>query len=160
MRAAAAVLLAALAAAGCTRTRIVLGRPVVADEAAAIVPGLSKGAVLARLGPPDRVEIEPQGSAFEFLYSRTAERALDVSLFQASFSWEEARTHVERLRVSFDGDGRVRHVGVLPAEPPGAERRAQPSPDAKKRQMRSVASPGQRCACGPSQKTSPAAQPE
>ena len=102
----------------CTRTRILLGHPVAPADAAAVVPGLSKAGVLARLGPPDRVELEPGGSAFEYVYSRTAERALDVSLFQASFSWEEARTHVDRLRVSFDARGVVRLVGVVAGDAP------------------------------------------
>ena len=110
-------LVALLTAVGCTRARITLGTPVRAEEAAAIVPGLSKAAVLERLGPPDNVEIEPGGSAFEYLYSRTGERAVKVSLLQATFSWEEARTRVDRLRVSFDGRGAVRYVGVILPEP-------------------------------------------
>ena len=102
-------------AAACTRSRITLGSPVLPEEAASIVPGISKVAVLARLGPPDRVEVEPGGSAFEYLYSRTAGRTLDVSLFQASFTYDEARQGVDRLRVSFDRDGAVRFVGIVPA---------------------------------------------
>jgi hypothetical protein len=106
-------LLLVFMAIGCTRARITLGRPVLPADAAAIVHGLSKAAVLGRLGPPDHVENEPRGSAFEYLYSHTAERGLDVKLFQASFSYDEARIRVERLRVSFDADGKVRHVGVV-----------------------------------------------
>lgn len=111
------VVVAVLTASSCTRARITLGRPVLPADAAAIVLGLSKAAVLTRLGPPDHVENEPGGSAFEYLYSHTAERGLDVSLFQASFSYDEARTRVERLRVSFDARGAVRHVGVVLPEP-------------------------------------------
>ena len=102
-----------VAASSCTRARITLARPVLPADAAAIVLGLSKAAVLGRLGPPDHVENEPGGSAFEYLYSHTGERGLDVSLFEASFSYDEARTRVERLRVSFDDRGNVRQVGVV-----------------------------------------------
>lgn len=107
----------AVAALGCTRSRITLRHPILAEDAAAIVSGLPKAAVLARLGPPDRVEIEPGGSAFEYLYSRTAARALDVSFLQTSFSYEQTLRKVDRLRVSFDRDGAVRYVGVVPADP-------------------------------------------
>jgi outer membrane protein assembly factor BamE (lipoprotein component of BamABCDE complex) len=114
-----ALVLALLALApGCTRSRITLGSPVVPEEAASIVVGVSKADVLARLGPPDRVEIETGGSAFEYLYSRAAGRTLDVSLFRASFTYDEARRLVDRLRVGFDRDGAVRYVGILPAETP------------------------------------------
>jgi outer membrane protein assembly factor BamE (lipoprotein component of BamABCDE complex) len=109
-----AVLLASAAA--CTRSRITLGSPVQPEDAAAIGPGLSKAAVLARLGPPDRVDIEPGGSAFEYLYSREHGRSLDVSIFQASFGYEDVRRKVDRLRVSFDAAGVVRYVGVIPPE--------------------------------------------
>jgi outer membrane protein assembly factor BamE (lipoprotein component of BamABCDE complex) len=102
--------------AGCTRSRITLGTPIHPDEAAAIRLGASKAEVLSRLGPPDRVEIEAGGSAFEYLYSRAAGRTLDVSLFRASFTYDEARRMVDRLRVGFDRDGVVRHLGVVPAE--------------------------------------------
>jgi outer membrane protein assembly factor BamE (lipoprotein component of BamABCDE complex) len=119
------LLAACLAAApACTRSRITLGVPVRPAEAAAIVPGLSKAAVLTRLGPPDHVEVEPGGSAFEYLYSHTAARTLDVSLFQSSFTYGELRLKIDRLRVSFDTGGAVRHVGVVVADdapsPPGA----------------------------------------
>jgi hypothetical protein len=107
----------------CTRARITLGKPVLAEDAAAIVPGVSKAVVLGRLGPPDRIAVEPGGSMFEYLYSRQAERALDVSLFQARFSYDEARLQVERLRVSFDAAGAVRYVGIVPAEAPAAPQR-------------------------------------
>ena len=107
------VVIVVVTASSCTRARITLGRPVLPGDAAAIVPGLSKAAVLGRLGPPDHVENEPGGSAFEYLYSRSAERGLHVSLFRASFSYDEARTRVERLRVSFDDRGNVRQVGVV-----------------------------------------------
>jgi outer membrane protein assembly factor BamE (lipoprotein component of BamABCDE complex) len=111
-------LLAALLALGCTRSRITLGTPVVADEAASIGVGASKAEVLSRLGPPDRIEIETGGSAFEYLYSRAAGRTLDVSIFQANFTFDEARRLVDRLRVGFDRDGIVHYVGVRPAAPP------------------------------------------
>jgi outer membrane protein assembly factor BamE (lipoprotein component of BamABCDE complex) len=107
-----AALLAAIA--GCTRARIRFGNPVQPYEAAAIVRGASKASVLTRLGPPDRVEIETGGSAFEYLYTRTAERALDLSLFQSSFNYEEARLRVDRLRVGFDHSGAVRYVAIVP----------------------------------------------
>jgi outer membrane protein assembly factor BamE (lipoprotein component of BamABCDE complex) len=108
-----AVMLLCAALGGCTRTRILFGNPVQPAEAAAIVPGVSKAEVLTRLGPPDRVEVEPGGSAFEYLYSRAAERSLDVSIFQSSFNYEEARLNVDRLRVGFDATGAVRYVSVL-----------------------------------------------
>ncbi len=107
------ILAVVITAAGCTRARITLGRPVLPADAAAIVLGLSKATVLGRLGPPDHVENEPGGSAFEYLYSHSAERGIDVKLLQASFSYDEARHRVERLRVSFDENGNVRHVGVV-----------------------------------------------
>jgi outer membrane protein assembly factor BamE (lipoprotein component of BamABCDE complex) len=106
----------------CTRSRITLGSRVLPGEAASIAVGASKAQVLSELGPPDRVEIETGGSAFEYLYSRAAGRTLDVSLFQASFTYDEARRRVERLRVSFDRDGAVRYVGLIPAEPPPERR--------------------------------------
>ena len=99
----------------CTRSRITLGSPVQPDEAAGIVPGLSKAAVLGRLGPPDYIDFETGGSAFEYLYSREQGRNLDVSIFQGSFSYDEVRLQVDRLRVSFDAAGTVRYVGVIPA---------------------------------------------
>jgi len=106
----------ALLALGCTRSRITLGHPILPEEAASIALGVSKAEVLSRLGPPDAVEIETGGSAFEYLYSRAAGRTLKVSLSQVSFTWDEARRGVERLRVGFDRDGAVRYVGVVPAE--------------------------------------------
>ena len=109
-----AMLLATTAA--CTRSRITFGNPVQPAEAAAIVPGLSKAVVLTQLGPPDRVDVEPGGSVFEYLYSRARERNLDVSFFQSSFSYEEARLRVDRLRVGFDAAGTVRYVSVIPPE--------------------------------------------
>jgi outer membrane protein assembly factor BamE (lipoprotein component of BamABCDE complex) len=121
VRVALAVALLAFAPA-CTRSRITLGSPVVPEEAASIGVGASKAEVLSRLGPPDRVEIETGGSAFEYLYSRASGRTLDVSLFRASFTYDEARRLVDRLRVSFDRDGVVRYVGVLPAETPRERR--------------------------------------
>ena len=115
VRLAATVTLLALVSA-CTRSRITLGNPVVPEEAASIGIGASKADVLSRLGPPDRVEIETGGSAFEYTYSRAASRTLQVSLSRASFTYDEARAQVERLRVGFDRDGVVRYVGVVPAE--------------------------------------------
>ena len=112
----ALALLALLALApGCTRSRITLGSPVAPEEAASIGLGVTKAEVLVRLGPPDRVEIETGGSAFEYLYSRAAGRTLKVSLSQASFTYDEARQQVDRLRVGFDRDGAVRYVGLVPA---------------------------------------------
>jgi outer membrane protein assembly factor BamE (lipoprotein component of BamABCDE complex) len=105
-------LVAALAA--CTRSHIRFGNPVQPEEAAAILPGASKASVLTRLGPPDRVGVEPGGSVFEYLYSRTAARTVDLSLFQSSFNYEEARLRVDRLRVGFDRAGAVRYVAVVP----------------------------------------------
>ena len=117
MRTRVALVVALLAVvAGCTRSRITLGTPVHPDEAAAVRIGASKAEVLSRLGPPDRVEIETSGSAFEYLYSRAAGRTLDVSLFRASFTYDEARQLVDRLRVGFDRDGVVRYVGIVPAD--------------------------------------------
>jgi len=63
-------------------------------------------------------------------YSLTAEWTLTVLLFEARFSYEEARLDVDRFRVSFDGAGVVRYVGRVPAEggwwvslnPPGVQR--------------------------------------
>jgi len=110
------VVLVLLATGACTRSRITFGNPVQPDEAAAIVAGVPKTVVLARLGPPDRVEVEPGGSVFEYLYSRAAARSLDVSLFQSSFSYEEARSKVDRLRVGFDAAGTVRYVSVVSAD--------------------------------------------
>ena len=115
VRLAAAVALVALVSA-CTRSRLTLGNPVVPAEAASIGVGASKADVLSRLGPPDRVEIETGGSAFEYAYSRAASRTLQVSLSRASFTYDEARQQVERLRVGFDRDGIVRYVGLVPAE--------------------------------------------
>ena len=104
----------------CTRSRITLGSPVLPEEAAAIHAGTSKAEVLSRLGPPDRVEIETGGSAFEYLYSRAAGRTLDVSLFRATFTYDEVWRQVDRLRVGFDRDGTARYVGIVPAESPPA----------------------------------------
>jgi hypothetical protein len=99
---------------GCTRSRIDFGNPVRPNEAATIVEGVPKAVVLAQLGPPDRVDVEPGGSAFEYLYSRSAVRSLDVSLYQSSFSYDEARAKVDRLRVGFDARGLVRYISVIP----------------------------------------------
>ncbi len=99
---------------GCMRSRILFGNPVQPDEAAAIAPGASKASVLTHLGPPDRVEVETGGSAFEYLYTRHAARNLDLSLFQSSFTYEEARLRVDRLRISFDREGAVRWIAVVP----------------------------------------------
>lgn len=107
-----AIVLAALG--GCTRSRILFGNPVQPSEAAAIAPGETKAGVLTRLGPPDRVELEMGGSAFEYLYTRSAERNLDLTLFQSSFTYDEARQRVDRLRISFDANGMVRWVAVVP----------------------------------------------
>jgi len=103
----------------CTRTRITLGHPVLPEEAAAIVPGISKATVLERLGPPDHAEPEPGGSLFDYLYSRSAARALDVSLLQGRFSYDERFLQLDRLRVSFDRQGIVRYVAVVPGESTG-----------------------------------------
>jgi outer membrane protein assembly factor BamE (lipoprotein component of BamABCDE complex) len=103
-------------AAACTRTRITFGNPVQPGDAEAIVAGLSKADVLIRLGPPDHVELEIGGSAFEYLYSHAATRALNVSLLQSRFSYDEVRSQVDRLRVSFDSAGTVRYVGIVPSE--------------------------------------------
>lgn len=111
-----AALLLLLATGACTRSRITFGNPVQPNEAAAIVAGVPKAVVLARLGPPDRVEVEPGGSAFEYLYSRAAARNLDVSLFQSSFTYDEARLKVDRLRVGFDAAGAVRYVSIVPPQ--------------------------------------------
>jgi len=108
------LLVLAVLLAGCTRSRILFGNPVRPEEAAVIVPGTSKATVLTRLGPPDRVQVELEGSAFEYLYSRTAARVLDLSLLQGSFNYDEARLRVDRLRVSFDRNGAVRYVAVIP----------------------------------------------
>jgi outer membrane protein assembly factor BamE (lipoprotein component of BamABCDE complex) len=101
------------ATAGCTRSRVTFGRPVVPAEVAAIVPGVAKAEVLKRLGPPDRVEVETGGSAFEYLYSKAASRSLDVSILQASFNYDQTFRTVDRLRVSFDRAGAVRYVGIV-----------------------------------------------
>lgn len=113
------VVCALLAAAlgGCTFTRVTLGEAVDPAAAAALAPGVSKAEVIERLGPPDAVALERGGSAFEYLYTKTRGRNLDVSLFRASFEWDEARKKVDRLRVSFDAEGRVRAVAVVPPAP-------------------------------------------
>jgi outer membrane protein assembly factor BamE (lipoprotein component of BamABCDE complex) len=100
----------------CTRSRITIGHPVLPEDAQAIVPGLSKAAVLERLGPPDHVEPEPGGSIFDYLYSRSAARALDVSLLQGSFSYDETYSRLDRLRVGFDRHGTVLYVAIVPGE--------------------------------------------
>ena len=105
-----------LVLAGCTRSRITIGSPVLPEEAASIAVGLSKAEVLSRLGPPDGVEVEIGGSAFEYVYSRAAGRTLNVHVSQASFTYDEARRQVDRLRVGFDRDGIVRYVGVVPPD--------------------------------------------
>jgi outer membrane protein assembly factor BamE (lipoprotein component of BamABCDE complex) len=102
----------------CTRTRVTLGHPVLPEDAESIVPGLSKATVLERLGPPDHTEPELGGSLFDYLYSRSAARTLDVSLLQGQFSYDERFLQLDRLRVSFDRRGIVRYVAVVPGESP------------------------------------------
>jgi len=109
-------LAALLTTPACTRSRIMLGHPVVPEDVASIVPGLSKAAVLERLGPPDHVEPELGGSLFDYLYSRTAARALNVSFLQGRFSYDETFFQLDRLRVGFDRHGIVRYVAVVPGE--------------------------------------------
>jgi outer membrane protein assembly factor BamE (lipoprotein component of BamABCDE complex) len=109
-------LVALAAAPACTFSRITLGHPVLPADAQSIVPGLSKAAVLERLGAPDRVEFEPGGSAFDYLYSRNAARTIDVSILQGSFSWDETFSQLDRLRIGFDREGMVRYVAVVPGE--------------------------------------------
>lgn len=121
MKAACILTLAALVATtpACTRSRITLGHPVLPADAQAIVPGLSKAAVLERLGPPDHVEPEPGGSLFDYLYSRRAARTLDVTVLQGNFRYDQVFSQLDRLRVGFDAHGTVRYVAVVPAEIPG-----------------------------------------
>ncbi len=99
-------------ASGCTFGRLQVGHPLGAGSEANLYAGQTKVEVLERLGPPDFVEVVFDESAFEYLYRENLDRELDLSIFQASFDYEQIWLRADRLIVRFDSKGRVRDFGV------------------------------------------------
>lgn len=115
MRTVAALIAILCAVGGCTLSRVRLGQPVTAEQAARIEEGSSKAAILDLLGPPDQVAVEARGTVFEYLYRQQSGRELEITVFRASFTYQEAYSHADRLVIRFDQDGRVREYGIVTA---------------------------------------------
>lgn len=115
MRSLAALITVLSLAGGCTLSRVRLGQPVTADQAARIEEGSGKATILHLLGPPDQVAVEAGGTVFEYLYRQQRGRELEITVFRASFTYQEAYSHADRLVVRFDREGRVREYGIVTA---------------------------------------------
>ena len=97
---------------GCTFGRLQIGHPLDAGAESDLYSGQPQGEVLERLGPPDRVTMIWDEAVFEYLYREDLDRELDVSVFQASFDYEQIWLRADRLVVRFDAAGRVRDFGI------------------------------------------------
>lgn len=105
-------MLCLVALAGCTLSRWTVGDPLVEGAEAELYAGQTQAEVLDRLGPPARVDVVWGETVFEYFYRVRADRELEVSLFRASFEYEEERSQADRLVVRFDLAGRVRDFGI------------------------------------------------
>jgi hypothetical protein len=97
---------------GCTFGRLQIGHPLDAGAESDLYSGQPQGEVLERLGPPDRVTMIWDEAVFEYFYREDLDRELDVSLFQASFDYEQIWLRADRLVVRFDASGQVRDFGI------------------------------------------------
>lgn len=107
---------------GCTLSRITAGVPLGPVAARDVAVGLGEAQVLERLGPPDAVSWVREGPVFEYAYSSGLGRNLSVSMFRASFTYDEVRARLDRLVVFFDRKGVVRDHAVV--------RQTEPAPEA------------------------------
>lgn len=105
-------LLAILTLFGCTLSRLQIGHPLDAKSVGLVAAGQLTGEVLDRLGPPDRVTLVLGESIFEYFYLEETDRQLELSLFQASFDYEQTWLKADRLVIRFDREGRVRDYGI------------------------------------------------
>lgn len=97
---------------GCTFGRLQIGHPLDAGAESDLYSGQPQVEVLERLGPPDRVTMIWDEAIFEYFYREDLDRELDVSLFQASFDYEQIWLRADRLVVRFDAAGQVRDFGI------------------------------------------------
>jgi hypothetical protein len=98
--------------AGCTFGRLQIGHPLDAGAESDLYSGQAQMEVLERLGPPDRVTMDWDEAVFEYFYREDLDRELDVSVFQASFDYEQIWLRADRLVVRFDAAGHVRDYGI------------------------------------------------
>jgi hypothetical protein len=98
--------------AGCTFGRLQIGHPLDAGAESDLYSGQPQVEVLETLGPPDRVTMIWDEAVFEYFYRENLDRELDVSVFQASFDYEQIWLRADRLVVRFDAAGQVRDFGI------------------------------------------------
>lgn len=97
---------------GCTLARLQAGIPLEASDVAAVAPGMSKAAVLDRLGPPDELAPLPEGSAFVYYYATQRGANLRLAFSGASFDYGREQNLEDSLMIVFDRNGRVSAVGA------------------------------------------------
>lgn len=108
------MIVALLLLAGCTQRHYQLGQPLTAVDADPVA-GMSLHAVMAQLGPPQRLSRTASGWTLGWEYWRISQRAVGVSLGLVgvnalSFDWGDARVRGDFLLVSFNAGHRVTAV--------------------------------------------------
>ncbi|MHC4778247.1 MAG: outer membrane protein assembly factor BamE domain-containing protein [Planctomycetota bacterium] len=73
--------------------------------------GMTKADVLETIGPPDTMGLRLDGSVFIYRYRDSGGEGVNLSLMQASISYEASRKRTRRVVIFFDKKGIVSLVG-------------------------------------------------
>ena len=113
---AAAFLLLATMAAGCTIGRSYQGVPLVADPSLIVAGESTKSDVLRVFGPPEQIAHQTDGDAFIYRYSQQNFSSITIEepVFTGMmlFSYRRQFDAGDRMVVLFDFDGVVRAVAM------------------------------------------------
>ncbi len=106
-----AIMVVAVVLSGCTIRREFIGNRLTQEDLEALPTLETKGEVLETIGPPSKIELRMDGSAFVYRYELQRGSGLAISAFQATFDNSTSDRRADLVIVYFDKQGRVERYG-------------------------------------------------
>ncbi|MGA1202352.1 MAG: hypothetical protein ACO4BJ_05130 [Planctomycetota bacterium] len=107
----ASLLLLPWGGSGCTVSERYEGNRVSPGQVALVSQLETKAEVLRRIGPPDGIELLPNGSSFLYRHVMSASEGFELSAARARYERESSDVRGEVLWIEFDKQGRIRSHG-------------------------------------------------